>query len=72
MSIKRREVKITIAKLLELAYSKDKELTTNIMMKKGRAKFDDLGTQYLNTSARPKTPKSEEIVIPSIFLELEN
>jgi len=34
MSLKRTEAKITIAKLLELAYSKDKGMTVKTMAKK--------------------------------------
>lgn len=53
MSIKRSEVKITIAKLLELAYSKDKGLTTKIMVKKGPAKLtiDQNGNARLSGTA---------------------
>ncbi|GAA6170657.1 hypothetical protein NBRC116592_03270 [Colwellia sp. KU-HH00111] len=39
MNMSRSEVKITVAKLLEVAYSKDKGLTTKIMAEKGRAKL---------------------------------
>ncbi|MBL1277713.1 MAG: hypothetical protein COB30_016660 [Ectothiorhodospiraceae bacterium] len=39
MSIKRSELKVTIAKLMVLAYSKDQGLTTQIMAQKGKAKL---------------------------------
>jgi len=39
MNITRSEVKITVAKLLEVAYSKDKGLTAKIMAEKGKAKL---------------------------------
>ncbi len=39
MNMSRSEVKITVAKLLEVAYSKDKGLTTKIMAEKGKAKL---------------------------------
>jgi len=37
MDFKKTEAKITIAKLIELAYSKDKGMTANIIAKKGSA-----------------------------------
>ncbi len=53
MGMNRSEVKITIAKLIELAYSKDKGLTTKIMVKKGFAKLtvDQNGNAILSGSA---------------------
>lgn len=39
MNMTRSEVKITVAKLIEVAYSKDKGLTTKIMAEKGRFKL---------------------------------
>lgn len=39
MDLKRTEAKITIAKLLELAYSQDKGLTVKIMAQKGSARL---------------------------------
>ena len=39
MSMTRSEVKITVAKLIEVAYSKDKGLTTKIMEEKGQFKL---------------------------------
>ncbi|CAM4466469.1 hypothetical protein [Shewanella livingstonensis] len=39
MSITRAEVKITVAKLIEASYSKDKGLTTKIMAEKGSFKL---------------------------------
>ncbi|UJF22832.1 hypothetical protein [Shewanella sp. OMA3-2] len=53
MNITRSEVKITIAKFLEVAYSKDKGLTTNIMVEKGKAKLvvDQNGNATLSGTA---------------------
>ncbi len=53
MSIRRSEVKIAIAKLIELAYSKNKGLTTKIMVEKGPAKLivDQSGNAKLSSSA---------------------
>ena len=53
MSINRSEIKITIAKLIELAYSKDKGLTTKIMVKKGAIKLtiDQNGNARLSGTA---------------------
>ena len=39
MDLKRSEVRVTVAKLLILAYSADGGLTTEIMAKKGNAKL---------------------------------
>lgn len=39
MDLNRTEAKITIAKLIELAYSKDKGMTVKIMAQKGSAKL---------------------------------
>lgn len=39
MNMTRSEVKITVAKLIEVSYSKDKGLTTKIMAEKGKAKL---------------------------------
>lgn len=53
MDIKRTEAKITIAKLIELAYSKDKGMTVKIMAQKGSAKLtvDQNGKATLSGSA---------------------
>ncbi len=53
MDLKRTEAKITVAKLLELAYSKDKGMTVKIMAKKGNAKLtvDQHGNATLSGSA---------------------
>ena len=53
MSINRSEIKITIAKLIELAYSNDKGLTTKIMVKKGAVKLtiDQSGNARLSGAA---------------------
>ena len=53
MGFKRAEAKITIGKLVQLAYSKDKGLTTKIMAKKGAAKLtvDSDGNATLSGSA---------------------
>ncbi len=52
MDLKRTEAKITIAKLIELAYSKDKGMTVKIMAKKGNAKLtvDQNGNATLSGS----------------------
>lgn len=49
----RSEAKVTVAKLLELAYSKDKGLTVKIMAQKGSAKLtvDQDGKATLSGSA---------------------
>ncbi len=49
----RVEVKVTIAKLVELAYSKDKGMTTKIVRKKGNFKLtvDQDGNGVLSGSA---------------------
>lgn len=39
MNITRSEVKITVAKQIEIAYSKDKGLTVKIMAEKGKTKL---------------------------------
>lgn len=53
MDFKRTEAKITIAKLIELAYSKDKEMTVKLMAQKGGAKLtvDQEGYATLSGSA---------------------
>lgn len=53
MDLERSEAKITIAKLIEIAYSKDKGLTTKIMAKVGDAKLtvDQNGDATLSGSA---------------------
>lgn len=53
MDFKRSEAKITIAKLIELAYSKDKEMTVKLMAQKGGAKLtvDQDGNATLSGSA---------------------
>lgn len=53
MDIKRTEAKITIAKLIERAYSKDKGMTVKIMAQKGSAKLtvDQNGKATLSGSA---------------------
>jgi len=53
MNLKRTEAKITIAKLLELAYSKDKGMTVKIMAKKGGARLtvDQNGKATLSNTA---------------------
>lgn len=53
MELKRTEAKITIAKFIELAYSKDKGITTKIMAKKGNARLtvDQDGNATLSGSA---------------------
>ena len=53
MDLTRSEIKITIAKLLEVAYSKDKGMTTKIMAKKGNAMLtvDQDGNATLSGSA---------------------
>lgn len=53
MEIKRTEAKITIAKLIELAYSTDKEMTFKILAKKGNAQLsiDQNGNATLSGSA---------------------
>ena len=53
MDLKRTEAKITIAKLIELAYSKDKGMTVKIMAKKGNTKLtvDQNGNATLSSSA---------------------
>lgn len=53
MDFKRTEAKITIAKLIELAYSKDKEMTVKLMAQKGGAKLtvDQDGNATLSGSA---------------------
>ncbi|PIE43432.1 MAG: hypothetical protein CSA50_04765 [Gammaproteobacteria bacterium] len=52
MVLKRTEAKITIAKLIELAYFKDKGMTVKIMAKKGNAKLtaDQNGNATLSGS----------------------
>ena len=53
MDHKRTEAKITIAKLIELAYSKDKGMTVKIMAQKGSAKLtvDQNGNATLSGAA---------------------
>ena len=53
MDLKRTEAKITIAKLIELAYSKDKGVTVKIMAHRGSAKLtvDQDGKATLTGSA---------------------
>jgi len=53
MDLKRTEAKITIAKFLELAYSKDKGMTVKILAKKGGARLtiDQNGKATLSGSA---------------------
>ena len=53
MDLKRTEAKITIAKFLELAYSKDKGMTVKIMAKKGGARLtvDQNGKATLSGTA---------------------
>lgn len=53
MEFKRTEAKITIAKLVELAYSRDKGMTAKIMAKKGSAKLtvEQNGNATLSGSA---------------------
>ncbi|QTS88860.1 hypothetical protein JLK41_12220 [Ectopseudomonas khazarica] len=53
MSFERAEAKITVAKLLELAYSKDKDVTVKILAKAGHAKLavDQDGNATLSGSA---------------------
>jgi len=53
MKLQISEVKITVAKLLEVAYSKDKGLTTKIMAEKGNAKLvvDHTGKATLTGTA---------------------
>lgn len=53
MDLKRTEAKITVAKLIELAYSKDKGMTVKIMAQKGSAKLtvDQDGKATLSGSA---------------------
>src|SRR5690625_7850007 len=53
MDFKRAEAKITIAKLIDLAYSKDKGLTAKIMAKTGNAQLsvDQNGNATLSGSA---------------------
>lgn len=53
MDFKRTEAKITIAKLIELAYSKDKGMTAKLMAQKGGAKLtvDQDGNATLSGSA---------------------
>lgn len=53
MDFKRTEAKITIAKLIELAYSKDKGMTVKLMAQKGGAKLtvDQDGNATLSGSA---------------------
>lgn len=53
MDLKRTEAKVTIAKFIELAYSKDKGLTAKIMAKKGNVKLtvDQNGNATLSGSA---------------------
>ncbi len=53
MDLKRSEAKITIGKLLEVAYSQNKGLTTKIMAKVGNAKLtvDQNGNAILSGSA---------------------
>ena len=53
MDLKRTEAKITIAKFIELAYSKDKGMTAKIMAQKGSTKLtvDQSGKATLSGSA---------------------
>lgn len=53
MDFKRTEAKMTIAKLIELAYSKDKGMTVKLMAQKGGAKLtvDQDGNATLSGSA---------------------
>ena len=53
MALKRAEAKITVAKFIELAYSKDKCITSKIMAKKGNVKLtvDQNGKATLSGSA---------------------
>ena len=53
MDLNRTEAKITVAKLIELAYSKDKGMTVKIMAQKGNAKLtvDQNGKATLSGSA---------------------
>jgi len=53
VGFKRTEAKVTIARLIELAYSKDKGMTVKIMAKKGSAKLavDQNGNATLSGSA---------------------
>jgi len=53
MDLTRSEIKITIAKLLEVAYSKDKGMTTKIMAKIGNARLtvDQDGAATLSGTA---------------------
>ncbi|CAA0118124.1 Uncharacterised protein [BD1-7 clade bacterium] len=53
MSISRSELKVTLAKLLELSYSADSGLTSEIMLEKGGAKLtvDNQGNASLSAEA---------------------
>ena len=53
MNFKRAEAKITVAKFIELAYSKDKGMTTQILAKKGNITLtvDQSGNAKLSGSA---------------------
>lgn len=53
MDIKRAELKVSIAKLIELAYSTDNELTVKLMAKSGNAKLtvDQNGKATLSGAA---------------------
>lgn len=53
MDFKRTEAKITIAKFIEIAYSRDKEMTAKILAKKGNAQLsvDQNGNATLSSSA---------------------
>jgi hypothetical protein len=53
MDFNRAEAKITIAKIIEIAYSKDKEMTAKILAKKGGAQLsvDQNGNATLSGSA---------------------
>lgn len=53
MSFKRTEAKITVAKFIEAAYSKDKGMTVKILAQKGKAKLtvDQNGKATLSGSA---------------------
>ncbi|AZG36533.1 MULTISPECIES: hypothetical protein [Shewanella] len=80
MSMTRAEVKITVAKLIEASYSKDKGLTTKIMAEKGSFKLtvDQSGTATLSGNAGvltfSGTPTLEKIGIKvkRISISFEN
>lgn len=64
MSTRHSEIKLTIAKLIEVAYSKNKGLTTSIMLDAGFIKLtvDDKGNALLSGKAGVVTFSGQDVI----------